>query len=511
MDTSMDTIVIGSGIGGLACAAALSKYGHRVLVLEQHFVPGGLTQTFTRRGFTWDVGIHYIGDMAPSSRTRTILDWLCDGAISMAPIGSEYDVIHFPDGFEFVYASPSEALRQNLRDKFPKSSEEIDAFFILLGKTARAAGAPFRMRAFPGPVAGIYSLLSGGSIRKWWGRTTEQVLDEIIHEPKLRSVLCARWGDHGGRPADGSFAMHAMIMNHFIDGAYYPVGGARTFADAFVPVIRKSGGDVLVRSPVQDILITKGRATGVRLEDGSVHRAKRIVSSIGVRDTIRQLLPEAVRNSAWAQRLLTLRPSLSHLCLYLGFEGDIRAAGATAANHWFYESWDTNGAVWNDPATTDIPAMFLSFPSLKDPGHEPGERQKHTGEIITWVNWAAVSAWEGSKYGSRPKQYHDLKKVIEEKMIARFGSCFPKIAPLITYHELSTPLSMQHYTRRYHGASYGLETTARRFLFKGLNIRTPVKCLFLAGQDVVTPGITGAMMGGVLAAGAIDPRVFRHL
>jgi all-trans-retinol 13,14-reductase len=60
---SWDAIVLGSGIGGLACAAALARTGYAVLVVEQHYVAGGLTQTFHRSGFRWDVGVHYLGEM----------------------------------------------------------------------------------------------------------------------------------------------------------------------------------------------------------------------------------------------------------------------------------------------------------------------------------------------------------------------------------------------------------------------------------------------------------------
>jgi all-trans-retinol 13,14-reductase len=300
-------------------------------------------------------------------------------------------------------------------------------------------------------------------------------------------------------------------MNHFLDGAFYPAGGARTFADSLIPVIQNAGGEVRVKSPVKEILVTNGRATGVRLEDGSEHHSKRVVSTTGARDTVQHLLPPQARNAAWAQGILSFKPSLCHLCLYLGFEGDIRAAGATPANHWIYESWDTNAAIWSNPAATDVPGLFVTFPSLKDPKHGIGEKQKHTGEVITWVNWEVFSTWEKSSHGDRPEGYRELKQLIEEKMLVRFKHYFPEIASLIVYHELSTPLSTAHFVRRQQGASFGLETTPMRFLSHSLCMKTPVKGLYLAGQDVVTPGITGAMRGGILAAAAIDPRIFRKL
>ncbi len=508
MERVHDTIVIGSGIGGLACASALARYGHSVMVLEQHYVAGGLTQTFTRKGFTWDVGIHYLGEMGPGGKAQKLLDWLSDGAIKMAPIGGAYDIIHFPDNFEITFASPAEVLKMNLKKKFPHSSGDIDAFFLLLMKMSREELAPFKLRALPQPLSWIYSLWDGGSIRKWWGRTTDEVLGEIIHDQKLRSVLTAQWGDHGGRPTEGSFAMQARVMNHFLEGAFYPAGGARTFTDSLRPVIQNAGGEVKVKSPVKEILVTNGRATGVRFEDGSEHHSKRVVSTTGARDTVQHLLPSHVRNTAWAQEILTFKPALSHLCLYLGFEGDIRAAGATAANYWIYESWDTNARIWNNPAATDVPGLFVSFPSLKDPKHEAGEKLKHTGQVITFVNWEVFSKWERSRHGDRPEGYRELKQLIEEKLLDKFKRYFPELASFIVYHELSTPLSTVHFVRREQGASYGLETSPRRFLSRSLCMKTPVKGLYLGGQDVVSPGITGAMIGGMLAAAAIDPRIF---
>jgi all-trans-retinol 13,14-reductase len=146
---SWDAIVIGSGIGGLACGAALARTGHAVSVVEQHYVPGGLTQTFHRSGFRWDVGVHYLGDMGPGGEAHAILDWLAGGAIKFAPLGAVYDTIHFPGGFEVQFARPQTALELELKERFPASSEDIDTFFAAVADADRAGRAIFARRAMP--------------------------------------------------------------------------------------------------------------------------------------------------------------------------------------------------------------------------------------------------------------------------------------------------------------------------------------------------------------------------
>lgn len=92
-DLKCGAIVIGSGIGGLACACALTRMGHSVLVLERHFVTGRLTQTFSRDGFTWDVDVHYLREMGPQDAGRRVLDWLSGGALEFASIGPVYHTL----------------------------------------------------------------------------------------------------------------------------------------------------------------------------------------------------------------------------------------------------------------------------------------------------------------------------------------------------------------------------------------------------------------------------------
>ena len=263
--------------------------------------------------------------------------------------------------------------------------------------------------------------------------------------------------------------------------------------------------------PVSEILLEENTAVGVRTRSGEEFRAPVIVSAIGAGETVKHLLPEEIRHQDWAREIATFKPSICHFDLFLGFEGDITRHGATRANHWFYQSWDTNDAIWAAAGSEPIPMMFVSFSSLKDPTHDPGPTNKHTGDMLVWADWSSVAKFADGGADERSGEWTAFKHHIESRMMDFFVEKFPDLAPLIVYHELGTPLATASFTGHVKGGIYGVETTPRRMLSDALNAQTPVHGLFLTGQDVMTPGIAGALAGGMLGAVAIDPRVFQHL
>jgi all-trans-retinol 13,14-reductase len=506
-----DAVVIGSGMGGLSCAAALAKTGHRVAVVEQHSVAGGLTQTFRRGGFRWDVGVHYLGEVGPQGESHELLDWLTDDAIEFASLGTVYDILHFPDGFEVKFPCSETAIKDELKAKFPESASDIDVVFLAMAEADRAGRALFPERAMPGLLAKVYGLWHDAAIRKWWGRSSAEVLGELVHDPKLRAVLLAQKDNYGGVPArEMSFGLQAMVMRHYFNGAYYPVGGAGAFADALVPVIEQAGGAIKLKAKVKELLVENSLVVGVLLDDGSTLRAHSVFSGIGARNTV-GLLPAGMRDSEWSREILSFAPSVCHVGLYLGLEGDIRANGATASNHWFHENWDINGDAWDPASGSPAPAVFISFPSLKDPEHDPGAKRRHTAEIVAMVRWDAFAPWQDSALGHRPPDYIAFKADIERRLMEQFARYFPALAPLVVTREMSTPLTNAAFIGSQHGAIYGIEVSPRRFLSKSLRARTPVPGLYLTGQDVVTPGVTGAMIAGVLSASRYESKVRAHL
>ena len=131
-EVEFDVIVVGSGMGGMTTAVALSRMGRKVLLLEQAQIIGGLTHAFSRNGFTWDVGLHYCGTFGRDQVAGRILNWLSDGAIEFRSVGTVYDILHFPEGFEIPVARPAVAYKTELKEQFPDSVAEIDAYFEAL-------------------------------------------------------------------------------------------------------------------------------------------------------------------------------------------------------------------------------------------------------------------------------------------------------------------------------------------------------------------------------------------
>jgi all-trans-retinol 13,14-reductase len=139
------TIVIGSGIGGLAAAAALARRGQRVLLLEQHSVPGGQTQTFRRQDWVFATGVHYLAGVGPQpgpeGQFRRLLDWLGDGTLQFAPCANPYDIVRWP-GFEFGIPHPEAAYRAALLARFPCEGPAIDRWFDACHQARKAGSSP---------------------------------------------------------------------------------------------------------------------------------------------------------------------------------------------------------------------------------------------------------------------------------------------------------------------------------------------------------------------------------
>ena len=506
--TTYDVIVIGSGMGGMTTASMLARLGRKVLVLEQHYVPGGFTHVFSRKGFTWDVGVHAIGEVTEHAMTGRVLSWLSQGELTWSSLGSAYEHFHFPDGMTIDFPDNPAQFRQNLIDAFPNEVESIDAYLAKVRKVAHAMKSYYMARIMPSSVGVLAEKLFARQAQKYLTMTTKEVIDGITDNPRLRAVLCGQWGYYGSVPSKSSFAMQALVAKHFMWGGYYPDGGSAEIARTLLKTVADNGGWTRICADVEEILLEDGVAVGVRV-NGEELRAGCIVSACGILSTVERLLPPPYNNAEWAKETKKLDPAPAHLCLYLGFEGDIREGGASGANEWFYDTWDMEIGHWlidADEPVGESHCLYCSFPSLKDPRHDPGPDQRHTGEVVTFVPYELFEKWEGSRWRKRGDEYEQLKERIHDAMLKQYFKKMPELEKYLVYSELSTPISTHWFCRPMRGSIYGLEPTPERFENTALRPKSEVKNLFFSGCEVTTVGVMGAMMGGLLCAAAIDPR-----
>ena len=498
-----DAIVIGSGVGGLAAAALLAKYGgQRVLVLERHYVAGGYTHTFHRPGYEWDVGVHYIGELQPGRLVRALFDELTDARLEWADMGEVYD--RFVIGKE-VYDFPKgkENLCRSLKERFPGEAAAIDGYFALVEQAVASSFSFYQGRVLPEEFAAALPQEFLG----FAGRTTRSVLESLTHNQRLIGVLTGQYGDYGLPPAESSFAMHATVANHYFEGGFYPIGGAARIAETIVPLIAAAGGQVLINAEVAEIVTENGRAQGVRMaRDGAVIRAPLVISDAGVLNTFTRLVPVETRAALGIEQALQpLRPSLAHLCLYIGLKGTARELGLPRANLWIYpdEHHERNLATFLADAEAPLPVIYISFPSAKDPDFERRHPGRATIDIVTVAPYERFAVWEGTTWKDRGGDYEAVKERLAQRLLDALFVHVPQARGQIDLYELSTPLTTKHFCNYQAGELYGLDHTPVRFGQPILRPQTPLPGLYLTGQDIATAGVAGALIGGVLSASAI--------
>lgn len=510
---SWDYVIIGSGMGGMTCAAMLAKMGRRVLVLEQHYEPGGFTHTFKRPGYRWDVGVHAVGEVTERSLPGRLLRHLTDDDLRWASLGEVYDEFYYPDRRLDFPDSPA-LFRHNLLEAFPREAKAIDAYLALAREVAGAMKGYYLARALPRSTwwAGAGAIAERAATRHLRSRTAE-VISGLTEDPELRAVLVAQWGYYGSPPSRSSFAMQALVTRHFLHGGYYPVGGSQQIAGTLLRTVANAGGWTTIRAGVERVRVENGRAVGVELSDGRLIRAGQVVSAAGVLATTRRLLDAEHAAAPWARSVGELEPAAAHVCLYLGFRGDIRRAGAGSANKWFYETWEADTRGWMvtpDGALPRAPILYTSFPSLKDPSHDGSARDgesapRHTGEVVTFVPWEAFDRWQGTRWHRRGDDYARFKQAMTDRLLEQLYDHMPGLRGMVEHAELSTPLSTDHFVRPMAGSIYGLEPTPARFANPHLRPRSPIPGLLLTGSEITTVGVIGAMMGGVLTAVSAEP------
>jgi carotene isomerase len=494
-----DIVVIGSGVGGLSCAALLAKYGYQVIVCESHTIPGGAAHAFERNGFKFDSGPSlYSGLSGPSlNPLRQVLD-----AIGETVPCATYDTwgCCLPES-DFDTAVGAEQFCQVLQ-------RLRGATAVAEWRELQRVMAPFAEAAIALPPAAVRFdwgaiWTMGQFVPSLWQQLGNlptltgpfsRIVDRVVHDPFIRNWLDLLSFLLSGLPADSTSAAEVAFMfaDWYRPGVKldYPIGGSGALVQALIRGLEKHNGQLLLNAHVEQVLVEQQRAIGVQLRDGKVIRSRQaVISNASVWDTLK-LLPETAVPSAFRTARQHTPACDSFLHLHLGIDA-IGVRSDLACHYIIVNDWYLG-------ITAPQNVVLVSIPSVLDPTLAPPG--KHVIHVYTPGN-EPYDLWQGLE--RRSDEYARCKRERAEVMWQALERILPDIRSRCEVTLVGTPLTHERFLRRHRG-SYGPAIRAGQGLFPGP--RTPIARFFCCG-DSTFPGIglPAVAASGMITAHTIVP------
>lgn len=494
---TVDVVVVGSGIGGLCCAALLARYGLQVVVCESHSIPGGAAHAFERQGFHFDSGPSLYSGLSynPSANPlRQVLDAIGEDCSWLT-----YDAwgCFLPEGY-FRAAVGAEAFNQVLAQwRGPDAVAEWQQLQRVMEplKEASIAIPPIALRSDWGIFRTLYPFLPNVLKQCWSLRQLSgpfsQLLEGVVHDPFIRNWLDLLCFMLSGLPAKGTLAAEMAFM--FADWYRpdvmldYPQGGSGALIGALVRGLKRHGGQLRLNAPVQQVLIQRQRAVGVQLKTGERISARHaVVSNASSWDTLKLLPDAALAPSLQERQNLPTCPSFMHLHLGIDASG---LPSDLECHYLIVNNWERGVDAPQNVVAVSIPSVLDA--TLVPPG-------KHCIHAYTPAT-EPYELWAGINRQS--DRYQQLKAERSQVLWQGLERIIPDLRDRCEVTLIGTPLTHERFLRRHQG-SYGPAIPAGQGMFPGC--KTPLNGLLCCG-DSTFPGIgvPAVAASGMIAANTL--------
>ncbi|UCD83688.1 MAG: NAD(P)/FAD-dependent oxidoreductase [Deltaproteobacteria bacterium] len=503
-----EAIIIGSGIGGLTAGAYLAREGVKVLICEMHSQPGGYLTSFKRQGYTFDGGIQGLQDggmllaMVKDLGLKDRIEFhKCKYAVAgsdfFLPIDKVSDVVTFYDNLKRVFPEQVPGL-----DHISREAEaycKLMFSFNQIPNPMYASWGEF-FREFPGWYRKHKSSLkpAGDFIRNMRTPMEEYFQRHVDHPDLLRLLNQLSYS--------GSPVSFALIFITFLMDYYYPGGGVQSFSDLLAECITENGGQIRYRTLIEEIIMEKGRARGVKTAGGEVIRAPFIISNSDARRTYLKMLPAEAVPESYRQGIQRAGLSEAFFTIFLGVDippEEIDTRGCSHIVYWpDYKGIEIERYHTGDESIYDNAPVVVNCNSISDPSLAPKGKSSMTIQTVAFADFA--DNW-GTENGKRTPRYKELKERVTDKLIATAEDIVPGLSKRIEVRFSGTPLTFQRYTLNSGGSSLGWNCHPEKGFNGGWKVFTgfspPVKSLYHVGHWTMSPGGTpsGYMTGKIVS------------
>lgn len=444
-----DAVIIGAGMSGLVCGCYLAKAGMKVLIAEQHHMPGGYCTSFKRGPFTFDAAAHSFGGYREDGVVRKVLKDLDPDQRLKIKRFDPTDIVITPD-YTITFWSDLKKTIKEFQRVFPKESNHIKDFFYFLIN--------------PDPNFFV-------RVRGW---SFNDLLEHYFSDNRLKSILSFPLYGDGGLPPSlmSAFIGCKIFREYLLDGGYYPEGSMQTLPDILTDIFQEFGGQIMLSTLVKRITVTDGKATGVVLGKDDFIQAKYVISNADSRQTFFKLVGRKRLGEEFMQKIENMTPSLSLFILYLGVKESISSL-PIGTNIWFLSDYDLEKsyAAANKADIENLCGYMI-------------RRSPDNKTVLAFLNVAF-----------RDKAYWiNNKKKITETLINKIEeTTIPDLSKNILHKEAATPYTLYRYTFNYKGAAYGWACNPSQLADHELKKPSSVRNLYLTGhwitQGLGIPGV----------------------
>jgi phytoene dehydrogenase-like protein len=461
--------IIGGGIAGLSAGCYGRMNGYDTTIFEMHDLPGGQCTAWKRNGYTVDGCIHWLVGSGPASSFNRI--WRELGALQGRKVVDHDEYVRITSGGKtFILYTDAEKLRRHMKELAPGDAKLIDGFIDAIRKLGQldvAMDKPQDLWTFKDSFDSFMKTLPYFGVFFKYGKHTINEFATQIKDPFLREAFKAVF-DLKDFPMIGML-MTLAWMNRKTGGV--PVGGSRDFAQAIENRYKALGGGIRYKSKVVEILVQNNRAVGVKLEDGTEHKADVVISAADGHATIFNMLKSKFIDDkirGYYNSLATFPPMI---LVSLGVGRDL--SGEPHSQVWLLDKPVKIG----DSARRRLFMKHYAYDSTLAP---QGKTVVQVMLDTSYEYWKKLSA-DREKYDAE-------KKKIADAIVTQLAKRLPGIETQIEVTDVATPMTYQRYTGVWKGAWEGWLLTTKSMSLRMKKTLPGLENFYMAGQWVEPGG-----------------------